>query len=151
VEEVRRVVGDRPGGRWYLGQHLADLVRVCLAVDRRATAEALISQAHHGVARNRHGLLTARAALAEADGALEEAAHRYDEAAAGWAGYGHQLERARALLGAGRCLLALGRPEGRIRLRDARVVVETLNAGPLPDEIAAPVGDPTASRPNRRR
>jgi tetratricopeptide (TPR) repeat protein len=128
VEEVLGVVGDRGGGGWYLGQQVADLVRVCVAVGQPVTAEALVARANDGVARNRHGLLAARAVLAEADGALEEAARRYDEAAARWAGYGHRLERARALLGAGRCLLALGRPEGRARLQSARALLAELGA-----------------------
>jgi len=137
VEEVLGVVGDRDGGGWYLGQQVTDLVRVCVAVGRRAAAAALAAQANDGVARNRHGLLAARATLAEADGALGEAARRYDEAAARWAEFGHQLERARALLGAGRCLLALGRPEGRGRLQAARSLLATLNAGPLLAEADA--------------
>jgi tetratricopeptide (TPR) repeat protein len=149
VEEMRRVVGDRGGGRWYLGQHVADLARVCLALGRRATAEALVGQAHDGVARNRHGLLTARAALAEAEGALDRAAQGYDEAAARWSDYGHQLERARALLGAGRCLLALGRPEGRLRLQDARTALVELNAQPLLAEADATLSNPTTLRDNR--
>src|SRR4029453_15493812 len=91
---------DRGGGRWYLGQHVAELVRVCVALGERAAAEALAARANDGVARNRHGLLTARAVLAEAEGALDQAAEGYDEAAARWAGYGHQLERAPPLLGA---------------------------------------------------
>ena len=128
VEEVLGVVGDRGGGGWYLGQQVADLVRVCVAVGQRVTAEALVARANDGVARNRHGLLAARAVLAEADGALEEAARRYDEAAARWAGYGHRLERARALLGAGRCLLAMGRPEGRAQLESARALLAELGA-----------------------
>ena len=142
VDEVQRAVGDRGGGRWYLGQHIADLVRVSVAVGQRTTAEALTAQAHDGVARNQHGVLTAHATLAEAAGALEEAALRYDEAAAHWAAYGHRLEQARALLGAGRCLLALGRPEGQDRLRDARTVLVELHAEPLLNELATAVGDP---------
>jgi class 3 adenylate cyclase/tetratricopeptide (TPR) repeat protein len=145
VGEVQRVVGDRGGGRWYLGQHIADLVRVCVAVGQRAAAEALAARAHDGVARNQHGLLTARAALAEADGALEEAAQGYDEAAVRWAGYGHQLERARALLGAGRCLLAVGRPEGQVRLQSARSLLATLDARPLLAEADAALGGQTPS------
>ncbi|MFL5795863.1 MAG: adenylate/guanylate cyclase domain-containing protein [Actinomycetota bacterium] len=151
VEELQRVVGDRPGGRWYLGQHLADLVRVCGAVGQPATAEALCVQANHGVARNQHGLLSARAALAEADGALEEAALRYDEAAARWDAYGHQLEHARALLGAGRCLLTLDRPEGRHRFKDAQAILSTLKTEPLLDEIDTALGNPTTPRHNQRR
>jgi tetratricopeptide (TPR) repeat protein len=149
VEEVQRLVADRGGGRWYLGQHIADLVRVCVAVGQRATADALVAQAHDGVARNRHGLLAARAALAEADGALEEAARRYDEAAARWAGYGHQLERARALLGAGRCLLALGRPGGRAQLQSAHSLLAALGAGPLLAEADAALGRTPAAREHR--
>jgi len=149
VEEVQRVVGDRGGGRWYLGQHVAELVRVCVALGERATAEALAAQAHDGVARNRHGLLTARAALAEAEGALDQAAQGYDEAAARWADYGHQFERARALLGAGRCLLTLGRPEGRLRLRDAHTALMALNAQPLLAEADAALSNTTALRYNR--
>ena len=101
VQEVLGVVGDRGGGRWYLGQQIAELVRVCLAVGQRAEAEALAGLANDSVARNQHGLLSARAALAEADGVPEEAALRYDDAAACWTRYSHQLEQAQALLGAG--------------------------------------------------
>lgn len=123
-------------------------MRVCVALGERATAEALAAQAHDGVARNRHGLLTARAALAEAEGALDQAAQGYDEAAARWADYGHQLERARALLGAGRCLLILGRPEGRLRLQDAHTALMALNAQPLAEADAA-LSSATALRYNR--
>ncbi|HWD44251.1 MAG TPA: adenylate/guanylate cyclase domain-containing protein [Actinomycetota bacterium] len=150
VEEIQRVVGDRGGGRWYLGQHIADLVRVCLAMGRRATAEALAAQAHDGVARNRHGLLAAHAALAEGAGELDQAALRYDEAAAHWADYGHQLERARALLGAGRCHLALGRPESQLRVRDARIVLASLHAELLLAEADIGLRDTTTQRHNRR-
>ncbi len=150
VEEVQRVVGDRGGGRWYLGQHIADLVRVCVALGQRGTGKSLAAQAHDGVARNRHALLAAQAALAEADGALDQAASRYDEAAARWADYGHRLERARALLGAGRCLLTLGRPEGRRRLQEARTALATLHAAPLLAEADAALGNTTPLHHNRR-
>jgi class 3 adenylate cyclase/tetratricopeptide (TPR) repeat protein len=145
VEELQRVAGDRGGGGWYLGQQLADLVRVCVALGRRAAAEELAAQANGGVARNRHGLATARAVLAEAAGHLEGAAAGYEEAAAGWAGYGHRLERALALLGAGRCLLALGRPEGRGRLEAAGELFAGLGAGPLAAEAEAARGPRPAS------
>ena len=52
-------------------------------------------------------------------------------AAARWAEFGHQLERALAPLGAGRCLLTLGHPEGRARLQAARDLLAVLNARPL--------------------
>jgi hypothetical protein len=122
-----------------------------VAVGQPATAEALCAQANHGVARNQHGLLSARAALAEAGGALEEAALRYDEAAARWDAYGHQLEHARALLGAGRCLLTLDRPEGRHRFKDAQAILSTLKTEPLLDEIDTALGNPTTPRYHQRR
>jgi hypothetical protein len=86
VEEVHDVVGDRGGGRWYLGQHVAELVRVCVALGERTTADALAGQAHDGVARHRHWLLTARAALAEAGVCLggTVAAGRRRRWRAGW-------------------------------------------------------------------
>jgi hypothetical protein len=77
-------------------------------------------------------------------------AQGYDEAAARWADYGHRLERARALLGAGRCLLTLGRPEGRLRLQDAHTALMALNAQPLLAEADAALGNTTALRYNRR-
>jgi hypothetical protein len=147
---VQRVVGDRGGGRWYLGQHIADLVRVCVALGQRATGKSLAAQAHDGVARNRHALLAAQAALAEADGELDQAAQRYDEAAARWADYGQQLERARALLGAGRCLLTLGRPEGRRRLQEAHAALAALHAEPLLAEADAALGNTTPLHHDRR-
>jgi hypothetical protein len=75
---------------------------------------------------------------------------RYDEAAAHWADYGHQLERARALLGAGRCHLALGRPESQLRDRDARIVLASLNAKLLPAEADIGLRDTTTQRHHRR-
>jgi tetratricopeptide (TPR) repeat protein len=143
VEEVLRVAADRGGGGWYLAQQVADLVRVCVAVGRLAAGEALAAQAPDGVARNRYALLSARATLAEADGALEEAAQGHDGAAARWAEFGHQLELARAQLGAGRCLLAVGRPEGRDRLQAARSLLATLEAGPLLAEADAALAGST--------
>jgi hypothetical protein len=59
------------------------------------------------------------------------------------------LERARALLGAGRCLLALGRPEGRGRLQDARAALAALGAEPLLAEADAALGDSTVLRSRR--
>jgi hypothetical protein len=51
----------------------------------------------------------------------------------------------------GHCLLALGRPEGQIRLREARVVVAALNTEPLLAEADATLSDTTTLRYNRRR
>jgi len=59
---------------------------------------------------NDHVLCTVRAQLAEHAGDLGEAATAYVDVAARWHEFGNVPERAHALLGEGRCLLALGRP-----------------------------------------
>jgi hypothetical protein len=62
---------------------------------------------------------------------LEAAVRLHEQAAAAWEAYGHLAEQGLALLGAGRCLRRLGRPEAAARLRAARAVFERLRAGPL--------------------
>ena len=62
----------------------------------------------------------------------------------------YRFERARALLGAGRCLLTLGRPEGRLRLQDAHAALLALSAQPLLAEADAALSNTTALRYNRR-
>jgi hypothetical protein len=58
---------------------------------------------------NDHALCTARPQLAEHAGDPGEAASLYAEAARRWRRFGNVPERAYALLGQGRCLVALGR------------------------------------------
>ena len=57
-----------------------------------------------------HALVTANAALTEAHGDLQAAADAYADAAQRWQRFGVVPEQAFALLGQGRCLVALGRP-----------------------------------------
>jgi class 3 adenylate cyclase/tetratricopeptide (TPR) repeat protein/type II secretory pathway predicted ATPase ExeA len=134
--EADRVTRERNGGRWYRGQHLADLARIAAPNGARQLAEAL-ARDHQVYARHRLGARTARALLAEADGDLEGAARLYDQAADGWARYGHLGERGQGLLGAGRCLRRLGHPGAAARLQAAREVFERLGAGPLVREAGA--------------
>jgi tetratricopeptide (TPR) repeat protein len=131
VDELDQVVRDRSGGHWYRAQHMADLARVGVAVDRPALARELSDQAWPEVARRRHGALAARAVLADADGRLDAAAALYGQAAEQWTAYGHVPERGHALFGAGRCLADLGRPGAHERLTEARAVFADLGAKPL--------------------
>jgi hypothetical protein len=55
----------------------------------------------------------------------------YEQAANGWEAYGNALERGQALLGLGRCLRPLGRPEAGSRLREARAVLGDLGCRQL--------------------
>jgi len=137
VDELNRVAHARGGGQWYLGLHVAELVRTCMAGDQHALAEQLIDHAPTRTARHQHARLTAQAVLAEARGDLHEAARLYEQVAEAWARYGHVLEHGQGLLGAGRCLVRLNRPQAAPRLQDARTSFATLRAQPLLAETDA--------------
>ena len=67
------------------------------------------------------------AELAEARGELEDALDLYRSAEQGWSVFSVPA-RAQALLGQGRCLLELGKPEAASILKDARGVFASLGA-----------------------
>ena len=93
-----------------------------------------VSRRHEGapLLRTRLSLATSGAILAEAQGQIGEALASYREAAGGWASFGNRPETAFAEMGAGRCLLALGRfEEAGGHLRDAREIFRGLGAVPL--------------------
>ncbi len=78
-----------------------------------------------------HVMVTVRALLAEADGGLEAAAAGFADAARRWHDFGVPYEEGHALLGRGRCLVALGRaPEAAAPLAAAREIFARLGAKP---------------------
>ena len=131
--EYEAAVRARPGqAGWYWGWwFLADLVRVCVAAGELDRAAALAGDAQPAVLRHRLSVLTARAVLAEAQGEHHQAAARYAQAAHGWQAYGHVLEHGQALLGLGRCRLALAEPGTEQALTEARQLFARLQATPL--------------------
>jgi class 3 adenylate cyclase/tetratricopeptide (TPR) repeat protein len=129
VEEAVKLTADRAGGRRFLGQHLADMVRIA-AVPAPALARSLIDDAETTATRYRLTAATAKAVLTEATGDPGAAAALYAEAAQGWTTYRHVLEHALALLGQGRCLALLGRPDAEQVLRVAHQHLTTLGARP---------------------
>jgi tetratricopeptide (TPR) repeat protein len=136
VSEAAQLTADRAGGRRFLGQFLADMVRVA-ATPAPDLAHSLIAQTDPTATRYRLTATTAQAVLAEATGDVDRAAGLYEEAAAGWAAYGHVHEHALALLGQGRCLLQLGRPEGEQVLRVAQRHLTALGARPPAAEASS--------------
>jgi class 3 adenylate cyclase/tetratricopeptide (TPR) repeat protein len=117
----------------YRAWMLPDAVRLAVAAEATPVAEMLLPgcEAAPG-ARPRCALLTARAVLAENSGHPDEAVALYQEAVVGWARYGNVLERGLALLGAGRCRLALGPAgEASTSLNEAQEVFRQLGATPL--------------------
>jgi len=137
IEELNRETHARGGGQWYLGLYIAGLVRTCMATDQHALASQLIDHAPTRAARHQYARLTAQAVLAETQGDLHKAARLYEQVAEQWTQYGHVLEREQGLLGAGRCLVRLNRPQAAPKLQDARTSFATLVARPLLAETDA--------------
>ena len=86
----------------------------------------------------RAAMLASRAEVSEAEGRSAEALAAFESVAEAWGGLGHVFHRALALLGAARCLVALGRaPDAVPRARAAHAVLETLGATWLAAEATA--------------
>jgi hypothetical protein len=115
-------------------------VRTALTVRRLDLAERLVVvEARHPYTE--HSLVAANAALAEARGNPEAAVDAYADAARRWRDFGAVPEQGYALLGRGRCLVALDRPtEATGALLAAREVFEELGATPALKEIVALLG-----------
>jgi class 3 adenylate cyclase/tetratricopeptide (TPR) repeat protein len=128
VEEFRTATSEHPT---YRADHLADAVRICCAAKRDEEARRLFAGLKVAMARQRYALLTATAVLAEAEGHLEDAADHYSEAVERWRDYRFVLEQALALLGLGRCRVALGRADASGALAAARELFARLGAQPL--------------------
>jgi len=62
-----------------------------------------------------------------------EAADLYQQVAKAWSRYGHRLEEAQALLGAGRCQARLEQPAEALLVKARDILIE-LRAQPLLDE-----------------
>src|SRR5215218_4750335 len=133
VEEAAELTAGRAGGRRFLGQYLADMVRVA-AVPAPALAKSLLDDAEATATRYRLAAATANAILAEATGDPEHAATLYIEAANGWSTYGQALEQALALLRQGRCLTQLGRSDAERVLRVAHQHLQILGTRPTAAE-----------------
>jgi class 3 adenylate cyclase len=91
----------------YYARQLAAIVRTALAAGDPELAERLADGLEPRYPLDEHALCAARAQLAERAGDLADGATLYAEAAARWSEFGNVPERAHALLGQGRCLLAL--------------------------------------------
>jgi DNA-binding SARP family transcriptional activator/class 3 adenylate cyclase len=148
VTLIKEQLGVTPSATLEGGNFVHEAVRVCAAAGALRVAERLIEGRQSALDRHRHGLLTARATLAEAQGRLEEAARLYADAAQRWAEYGFVLERGQALLGEGRCTLALEKPErAEESLRKAQEIFERLDARPLAAEASAGLERAASLRP----
>jgi len=111
---------------------LPDLVRVALAAGDADLGARLAEGLEPVYQLDQHVMVTARALLAEHHGRHAEAAGLFTDAADRWKRFEVPWERAQALLGHGRCLLLLGRPEeAREPLRAAHDIFASLGASPV--------------------
>jgi hypothetical protein len=133
VRELDELLRDRPGPRSWI---LNGAARVCLAADEAGLLRSLIDQGIEHLTRDQNSMASARAMLAEMEGDYERASVAYQHSADRWEAFPAVLEEGLALLGVGRCLLALGRSnQGTERLRAARERFGALKAAPLAAEV----------------
>jgi class 3 adenylate cyclase/tetratricopeptide (TPR) repeat protein len=108
------------------------LARTAVTVGALDLGEQLVAGVRARTPLDQHSVVAARAAFVEARGDSAAAADLYLDAADRWAGFGIPVEEAYALLGAGRCLVALGRTEqAAVPLERARSLWSSLKAAPL--------------------
>jgi hypothetical protein len=124
---------------------LDDAAQASLKAGRGDVLRELLDECTPYLTRDRNSVLGAQAVLAEIEGDHAGAVELYDEAAGRWRSFPHMLEQGQARTGAGRCLLALGRPsEASERLREARQLFSGLGAAPLVVEVDELLGRATA-------
>jgi tetratricopeptide (TPR) repeat protein len=144
IEELEQQTSEMSD--WHRARFLPELTEICVAARDNDPARRLADGIRVTVGRAGHSLVAARAVLAEADGRTAEAVALYDDAAGGWREYGFGFGLARSLLGAGRCLLALGRAdEAKPRLNEARDIFAGLEAAPALAEVDALLGGQPAT------
>jgi class 3 adenylate cyclase/tetratricopeptide (TPR) repeat protein len=109
--------------------NLAAAIRAALAAGAPELAAELAGAVQPSHPLQQHAAVTARALLAEQRGQHAEAAGLFADAAARWDQFEVPWEHAQALLGQGRCLLALRKPAGaRQPLTVAREIFASLGA-----------------------
>jgi len=111
--------------------------RCALALPARELARRLVDDLKPGSPLADCAFFACRAQLTEAAGDYVQAATLYADAADRWRRFGNVPERAYALLGEGRCLTALGKPEAEMPLREARELFASMGYRPALAETDA--------------
>jgi len=140
LEQVPRVRVDL-----YYISFLPELVRCALSLSEPELSARLVDGVEPRTPLHEHVLSACRAQLAEAAGEPAEAAGLYADAAERWLEFGNVPERAYALLGQGRCLVALGQPEAGEPLRAAHDVFAGLGYKPALAEAEVLLVEQTAA------
>jgi class 3 adenylate cyclase len=143
LAELERLPGVQ--GTLYYARQLPGLIRTALTAGDDELGKRLVAGFEPRYPLEEHALCAGRAQLAEYAGEYARAAALYAETGMRWREFGNVPETAYALLGEGRCLLALARPEAQRPLRDARDVFAAIGYTParrdtesLLEQAAAP-------------
>jgi class 3 adenylate cyclase/tetratricopeptide (TPR) repeat protein len=121
----------------YYARALISMQRTALAASDPALAKRLANGFEHRYPLEQHALCNARAQLAEHAGDHADAATLYAEAAARWQQFGNVPEHAYALLGQGRCLVALTDPTAGKPLGHAAELFRSMDYQPALAESEA--------------
>jgi class 3 adenylate cyclase/tetratricopeptide (TPR) repeat protein len=143
LEELAAAEGARE--TTYYRRQLPMMVRTALAAGDDALARHLAGQLESRYPVDEHALCVTRAQLEEHAGRHRDAATLYTEAAERWHSFGNTRERAYALLGQGRCLVALSGPGGEEPLRETRQLFKSMGYKPALAETDALLAQTTAA------
>ena len=135
LEELERTSGTRDDP--YYAAQLPELVRCALALGDPGLASRLVAGVEPRTPLQQHALAACRAALAEAAGDRATAVTAYADAATQWRRFGDVPEVAYALLGQGRCLVALGTDGADGPLSEARELFAVTGYAPALNETDA--------------
>jgi tetratricopeptide (TPR) repeat protein len=135
LEELERTSGTRDDP--YYAALLPQLVRCALALGDPPLASRLIAGVEPRTPLQQHALGACGAALKEAAGDYATAVAAYADAATRWHRFGDVPELAYALLGQGRCLIALGTPGADGPLSEARKLFTAMGYAPALNETEA--------------
>jgi class 3 adenylate cyclase len=142
LAELEQAAGTRESP--YYARQLGAMLRTALAAGDHDLAKRLAGGLEARYPLDEHALCAARAQLAEHARDHSEAATLYAEAAARWQEFGNVPEHAHALLGQGRCLLALGDPTAEQPLRMAAELFNSMSYRPALAETEALLEQTTA-------
>jgi class 3 adenylate cyclase len=132
-------IEQTPGARDvpYYSRQLGAMLRTALAAGDPDLARRLADGIEPRYPGREHALCAARAQLAEHAGDHADAAALYAEAASRWQQFGNVREHAYALLGQGRCLVALADPAAEEPLRQGSELFRSMGYRPALAETEA--------------
>jgi class 3 adenylate cyclase/tetratricopeptide (TPR) repeat protein len=128
LEELDQIEGTRADP--YYASQLPGLTRTILVLHDPPLAHRLVDKTQRLTPLADHCLTASHAQLAEAHADHTDAAKLYAQAAEAWHEFGNVPERAYALLGQGRCLLALGDALAEVQLTEARDLFTSMGYKP---------------------